>query len=90
MIKFFNKKFLKNIGYEVRKNQNLKSFKIIDDIYKSNINEDEPTIDVGANRGQSIEKGSRFLNHPKYLHLNQIQKFVMNYLQNIKIIKMFF
>ena len=66
MIKFLIKKFLKNIGYEVRKKPKFGKVLNYDDIYKSNINEDEPTIiDVGANRGQSIERFSKIFKSPK-------------------------
>ena len=97
MLKSRIKKILNNFGIEVRIKPKFGKVLNFDDIYKLKINKKKPMIfDVGANRGQSIERFIKILNDPM-IHAfepnidefeNLIKKFSLNkniYLNNIGI-----
>lgn len=60
------KKILNNLGIEVRIKPKFGKVLNFDDIYKLKIKKNNPIIfDVGANKGQSIERFKKTLNNPK-------------------------
>ena len=66
MLKKNIRKLLELFGIEVRRKPKYAKVLNYDDIYKSKINNVEPIIlDVGANRGQSIERFMKIFQSPK-------------------------
>ena len=61
LIKKLIQKIFFNFGYRITKIKN-KKFKEFDDIYKKILNDNSIIIDVGANKGQSIERFLKFQN----------------------------
>ena len=66
MVKKAIRKILESCGIEVRVKPKFAKVLNFDNIYRSKINGDQPTIlDVGANRGQSIERFTKIYHKPK-------------------------
>ena len=61
LIKKFIQKIVFNFGYKIVKIKD-KKFKEFDKIYNIILNDNSIIIDVGANKGQSIERFLKFYN----------------------------